>query len=258
MILKYPRDLCEYPQFNKLLNLTSSRAEARWILSEWWDFLGYCCSITGVAGVCPKDLADTFRDRYDDWFDADPIAKLEEAGWVKDEGDVFWCSVWQRFNYDLDVDFVEQSAVRRRITEWQKQIEQIEDKSSNTVENFPAEWLNVTDEPCDKKEMNRAVILVLTLDSITGRASDRGRNDWSRGTITTAVLITRAYPPWKMKAVLRAAWFARQRHEFPQNTEFILANWESVVANVMPSEGWAKYRDRTMFERSTYAESEKL
>lgn len=255
MLLKYPRDLTEYPQYRKLLK-TMDAAGARWVFGEFWDFMGYCCSMTGKAGVLPKHLVPTFEGRYEEFNDLNPMAMLNDAGWFEEEKDFWFCPMFSKYNFDLDSDFVSESTIRNRIVAFQNQLEKLKGEAKNTVDLFPPEWFNVSDRPAGKQEMNRVVIFIRTLDILTTRGAERSNEEWTRGLLTRAVEIIRKFPPDKMKAILKACWFRKQTRDFPRDTDFIIAHWEDTVWRIMPDDGWGRWRDRSEFERTSFAESE--
>jgi hypothetical protein len=248
--MNLPRDFQSHPSFQNLVARIGNEPMATHIFIGLWVQLDYQAELHGRAGGFLKDQAANFSR----WLKADtdlPITALQSARLLVDDPDPdYWLCKWFRQeNLELDANHRERGDYRKQFYSLVNPKKIILGTARLVEELPPAIWEKGDGSRMTPSEMNRAVVLIRTVDQILKRPEPRDIDQYETGLIADAHRVTSELTDAKLEIILcglamRLYGKTRGRHMpdtvIPSQTEMLLKQFGDVAAQVCPMEGILK------------------
>jgi hypothetical protein len=175
----------------------------------------------------------------------DAAPHLTDSHLIEPAGKDFYCALFHASNPELDGSYVPDGKSWK--LEWEKFRDRQVTDTKQSVDLLPAECWIVSGGSIPASLMNRAWVLVNTLDLITAR---KGRKPESMTPLTmqAAARVVSQHSEAKLSIVLRRFLsMSRPKNNpiLPLTTQECLANFDDLILAVMPTEGFCDWLKKT-------------
>lgn len=236
-----PRGFRHAPPYRRLLTLVGDNDQrATHLFITFWVDLAYQAEHYGKPGFFAHQEVESFTKA------GGAIELLLESNMLKPAGDDYFCGWFAKVNREMDPDYIDRrirNTVNRKYDEGR--IRALKG-SENLMNSLPEDaWLSDTGKH-SPQDMNRAVVLIRTLDTITDR-DVRTLEQFSVELVKEALYVCSLHPASKLEFILKRIYankhdvVGKQQRKPPvlsNITEKLLADFSTVVLQVWPDEGW--------------------
>jgi hypothetical protein len=221
--------------------------KAAFLFLRLWSDLAQQVRTHGRSGICEARFVELYRKSIAEaTVDGDAVAILTECGLVQAQsnGDLL-CPIFHDYNEHLDASFVPMAS--KWLAKWQKFEADMKERAPLMNTKVPTgAWYYPDGTVITDKEMNRAIVLISTLDLIF-KSKPRRPEDMGIGLLQSAAKLVQTHSEVKLSAVLsRAMGITRKKRipGFPLTTEDAIKRFDDFIILVMPTEGFEAWSKR--------------
>lgn len=240
--LKFRADIMSHPQFRRLSDASGSREKAAlWFLSLWVE-LGFLSEVSGAPGTMTGEEFSIFARSVDSANPEAIKAALIRSGFLFEKDGLFTCDQFWRTNDELGQGVWSAQKKGLLAGQYRRCAKRASKQSVRTMDALePAAWILPDGSRISQQDMNRSLVTIRTLDSITNYRH-RKASEFTTGVLHDALRVVRFHSAERLETILKRFYMVRHTtKEVPKMTEIILRNFDDLILKIMPDGGWANW-----------------
>ena len=211
------------------------QAIAVFLWMRLWADLALLAKTTNRPGLLIQNAKVMFEESVDPLFgqDCNPIELLVEAQILERRGEDFFCGRFARANAHTAGDYVKREMRGAAASALERGKYHIQRDALSQAMLLPPEQFKKRDgSPMRSTEINRAMVIIKTLDNCLKRSQNRSAQDYGEALLADADAVAQAYAD--REEVLKEVYIWVMSHRghaaLPDSAEKILADFERIVS----------------------------